>query len=114
MLTARSDFLTVQGKGKKWISRGLILQFKPNDTDHVRIGFTVSKRVHKSAVMRNRIRRRLKAAAADILPSCAVKGYDYVLVGRKSGATYPYETLKSDLKWCLKKTGCYENKKDAQ
>jgi len=112
MLTARSDFLAVQGKGEKWLSRGLILQFKKNDTNDVRIGFTVSKKVHKSAVMRNRIRRRLKSAAADILPNYAQGGYDYVLVGRKNGNTYPYDTLKSDLKWCLKKTGCYDAKKD--
>ena len=63
----RAEFLKIQGKGRKWVSHGLILQTAPNEAGEKRIGFTVSKRVDKSAVRRNRIKRRLRAAAADVL-----------------------------------------------
>lgn len=107
MLCARSDFLSIQHKGKKWVSNGLILQARENDLGLVRIGFTVSKKVDKRAVVRNRIKRRLRAAAADVLSVSAKPGVDYILVGRIKTATRPYESLCNDLKWCLKKTGFY-------
>lgn len=93
----------IQGKGKKWVSHGLIIQVHKNDLGIRRIGYTVSKRVDKSAVKRNRIKRRLRAVAADVLPVIAKDGYDYVLVGRPATATRPYDTLKNDIKWCLGK-----------
>ena len=101
----RIEFLHVQSKGQKWVSHGLILQTAPNNNDMKRIGYTVSKRVDKSAVKRNRIKRRLRAVAADILPNGAIDGQDYILVGRPATAIRPYETLCEDLRWCLRKMG---------
>lgn len=100
-LKKRSDFLCVQGKGRKWVSKGLVLQACKNDTAAIRVGFTVTKRVSKKAVVRNRIKRRLRALAADILQDYAVDGHDYVLVGRAETLRRPYEVLQKDLKWCL-------------
>lgn len=105
----RSDFLTIQSKGRKWVSHGLIVQTKPNDEEGLkRIGYTVSKRVDKSAVKRNRIKRRLRAVAADILPLYGKDAQDYILVGRPQTATRSYETLCNDLRWCLRKMGLEE------
>lgn len=104
----RSDFLKIQGKGKKWVSQGLVIQTMPNEDDVKRIGYTVTKRTDKSAVKRNRIKRRLRAVAADILPDHAKAGHDYILVGRPQTLTRPYETLKKDVKWCLEKLGLLE------
>ncbi len=108
-LQKRPDFLRIQSKGQKWVSHGLILQAMPNDLGIVRVGFTVSKKVDTSAVKRNRIKRRLRAVAAEVLPVLARDSCDYVLVGRKLTATRPYETLRSDLKWCLDKMGYMES-----
>jgi len=102
-ITKRSEFLKIQSKGRKWVSHGLIIQTMPNDDDITRIGYTVTKRTDKSAVKRNRIKRRLRAAAADILPTHAKNGQDYILVGRPQTLMRPYETLKNDIKWCLGK-----------
>lgn len=111
-LQKRPDFLKVQNKGRKWVSHGLILQVLPNDLDTIRVGFTVSKKVDKSAVKRNRIKRRLRAVAADIIPLHAQGSCDYVLVGRKLTGTRPYETLCNDLKWCLDKMGYAKDQKE--
>ena len=73
--------------------------------DGVRFGLTVSKRISKSAVIRNRVRRRLRAAARDILPHHAMTGFDIVLIGRTETALRPYPQLKEDLRWCLEKLG---------
>ncbi len=106
MLTARRDFVTVQNKGKKWVAKGLVLQIYKNDFGIIRTGYTISKKVSKSAVKRNRVKRRLRSVVADVMP-CMESGYDYILVGRKETLTRPYTVLVSDLKWCLKKMGLY-------
>lgn len=101
----RSDFLKIQSGGRKWVSHGLIVQTAARKDDLKRIGYTVSKKVDKSAVKRNRIKRRLRAVAVDILPQSAVDGQDYILVGRPQTLTRPYEALCDDLRWCLNKMG---------
>ena len=102
-ITKRSDFLKIQSKGRKWISHGLVVQTAPNEDGIKRIGYTVTKRVDKSAVKRNRIKRRLRAVAADVLPTGAAGGQDYILVGRPGTAVRPYDLLCEDLRWCLRK-----------
>jgi len=103
MLTSRSDFVAMNKSAAKWVSHGMVVQVMPNDTQTIRVGYTVTKKTEKSAVKRNRIKRRLRAAAADILPFFAQTGHDYVLIGRHQTALRPYTDLTNDLKWCLKK-----------
>jgi ribonuclease P protein component len=108
VLKKRSDFLTIQKHGKKWVSHGLILQVRENDLGVIRVGYTVTKKIDKRAARRNRIKRRLRSVVADVLCDSAKGGVDYILVGRVKTATRPYETLCNDLQWCLKKTGFYQ------
>lgn len=103
MLTRRSDFVCVQKAGQKWVAKTVILQIKANDLDRIRLGFTITKKIFKSAVKRNRVKRRLRSAAADIILMHAKPGYDYILIGRDETLTCDYQRLVSDLKWCLKK-----------
>lgn len=77
----------------------------PNSLGVVRVGYTVTKKTDVSAVKRNRIKRRMRAAAAATLPLYAVPSMDYVLIGRPGTATRPYDTLCNDIQWCLEKMG---------
>jgi ribonuclease P protein component len=65
-------------------------------SSEIRVGFTTSKKVG-SAVERNRARRRLRAAAAEILPEGGQPGTDYVLIGRKTTLGRAYADLRGDL-----------------
>ena len=108
-LKKRAEFLRVQNSGQKWVSPGVILMASPaapEKAGEIKFGLTVTKKLSKSAVVRNRIRRRLRAAAHDILPLHAKKGVDYVLIGRHESADLPYGKLCGDLKWCLKRLSC--------
>ncbi len=105
VLRKRSEFMALNKNAQKWVSQGVILQAMPNDSGDIRVGYTITKKTEKSAVHRNRIKRRLRAAAADVLPFEAQEGHDYVLIGRPLIALRPYEELVNDLKWCLKKLG---------
>ena len=60
------------------------------------MGFTCTKKLG-NAVMRNRIRRRLKEAARIALPGIARNGFDYVLIGREASATRAFQALQNDI-----------------
>ncbi len=104
-LQKRSDFLHVQGTGRKWVSSSVIVQLAPNDGLGRRFGVTVTKKLHKKAVDRNRAKRRLRAAACDVLPDILPDNHDINLIGRLDTSTQDYKKLCTDLRWCLKKLG---------
>lgn len=104
-LQKRSDFLRLGTGADKWVSKGFTFLASPNGLDKARFGITVTKRLEKSSVRRNRMKRRLRAIAADILPLHAKKGTDYILIARAEAATRIYSQMQKDLLWCLEKTG---------
>jgi ribonuclease P protein component len=66
----------------------------------VRVGLTVSAKLGK-AVVRNRIRRRLKEAARAVFPAHAATGCDYCLIARSQAATRRFSDLLDDMKRAL-------------
>ncbi len=108
-LQKRSDFLRLNAKEnpatQKWVSKGFTLLALPNDLNKTRFGITATKKLEKTAVGRNRMKRRLRAIAADILTIHAKSGMDYVLIARSEAATRDYKDMKNDLRWCLDKLG---------
>ncbi len=104
-LKRRAEFLRVASKGRKAPSPGLVLQaMQRGDTAPVRLGFTVTKKVG-NAVVRNRTRRRLRAAARLLLAETPATGADLVLVGRDTTRTRPFALLIDDLRRGLAKLG---------
>ena len=102
-LKKRAGFLHVQKNGKKWICKSFILQICPNDDQGQRFGLVVTKRLHKLAVDRNRVKRRLREAITEIVPDKARNNYDYVFIARNDTISMPFERLKKDMVWCLGK-----------
>ena len=70
----------------------------------MRVGFTASRKVG-NAVVRNRAKRRLRAAAALVLGRDGRPGTDYVLVARATTAARPYAELVGDLESALRQVG---------
>jgi ribonuclease P protein component len=109
-LKKRADFLRVASVRRKWAARGLVLQAAPVDMTNERaisrVGFTVTKKVG-NAVIRNRVKRRLRAVAQDIMPAHAESGWDYVIIGRHNTIKRDFPDLKSDLKSALVKVGAF-------
>lgn len=97
----RKDFLRAADNGRKFRTTGFILQMLPNQTkETVRVGFTTTKKLGH-AVIRNKIRRRLREMVRLIFIPQAPKGFDYVFIGRTATVDRPFELLKSDAVYVL-------------
>jgi len=83
-LQRKADFDRVFAAGAAVHHRLLSLRAAPSAVDRVRIGIICGKRVG-GAVVRNRARRRLRAAARSLMPGLPV-GQDILLVIRPPGA----------------------------
>ncbi len=108
-LRKRADFLRVAASGWKWAAPGVIVQADRMPTDgtpdaDIRVGFTVTRKVGGS-VIRNRARRRLRAAAAAAMPGQARAGFDFVLIGRQATLTRPFPALVGDVTAALARLG---------
>ena len=104
-LKRRAEFLRVASKGRKAPSPGLVLQvLRRDDADPARLGFTVTKKVG-NAVVRNRTRRRLRAAAREALRVNPATGVDMVLIGRDGTRGRRFDLLVADLCRTMAKLG---------
>ena len=102
-LTRRGEFLRAAVKGRKAARPGLVLQALPSgagDDRPLRVGFTATKKIG-GAVVRNRAKRRLRAAAQAILPQLGKPGFDYVLIARNGAPTRAWPRLLDDVKTAL-------------
>jgi ribonuclease P protein component len=98
-LLKRSDFLAAN-RGRRWACAGFVLLAFDRSSATAqapRIGFTVTKKIG-NAVTRNRLKRRLRALAQQVLAPVAVPDTDYVLIGRSGGLDRQWLDLIADLK----------------
>ena len=83
---------------------GFVLLVRPRDDGDgaIRVGFTVTKKIG-GAVVRNRMKRRFRALARELLPGGGVRGADHVLIGREGGIERDFGQLAEELKRALGK-----------
>ena len=83
---------------------GFVLLVRPRDDadQTMRIGYTVTKKIG-NAVVRNRMKRRFRAMARDLLPDLGIAGADHVLIGRAGGVERDFATLTAELRKALGK-----------
>lgn len=104
-LKKRPEFLCVAKDGKKWVSDSVIVQCLQSDAPEIlKFGYTATKKIG-NAVVRNRAKRRLRAAVYTILLENTVLPANIVLIARDVTPTCDWEKLTKDLKWCLKRLG---------
>ena len=83
---------------------GFVLLVRQRGDEHpdMRLGITVTKKIG-NAVVRNRMKRRLRALARELLPNEGVAGADHVLIGRAGGVERDFGELKRELSKALAK-----------
>ncbi len=102
-LTRRADFLAAN-RGRRAPMPGFVLLVRPRgDGDPgIRLGITVTKKIG-GAVVRNRMKRRFRSLARDLLPTNGIEGADHVLIGRQGGIERDFGLLRAELEKALRK-----------
>jgi ribonuclease P protein component len=106
VITRRGDFVRAREGVRVFRSAFLVqalasppLRIDCQDKRHTeqsplcRLGITVTKKIDKRAVYRNRIKRRLKEAARLGGLKNGRNGYDYIVIARHDALTEPFESL---------------------
>jgi ribonuclease P protein component len=122
-LKHRQDFKTVYQLGSKRTTPHLILRaLSPVSTKDnaevsepnvvakpppVRIGISVSQKVSKRAVVRNRIKRQIQAALHQLLPRLA-PGWQLVIVAKPNATQCDYEEFLRELEQLLINTEVFD------
>ncbi|MCP1198713.1 ribonuclease P protein component [Notoacmeibacter sp. MSK16QG-6] len=100
----RREFLAAR-RGMKGRGPYFLLELLDRKDDlPPRAGFTVTRR-SGNAVIRNRIRRRLKEALRVHAADAMAPGHDYVFVGRPDSLAVDFETLAREMKRRISRTG---------
>lgn len=115
-LKTRAAFLAGNASRRRCATDGLVLQvitraeISANSESQsdvlppIRLGFTATKKLG-GAVVRNRVKRRLRALADKLMPIHARPGFDYVLIGRLETEKRVFAKLEADLLTALARTG---------
>jgi ribonuclease P protein component len=100
-LNKSTQFNIVYDGGKSWAGKEIVLKALPNTLDTSRFGFVVSSRLGK-AVVRNRVKRRLREIARLTQVS---SGWDIILIARVPAAEADYKSLEKSVRKLLLRAG---------
>jgi ribonuclease P protein component len=103
IIKKRSDFLAANA-GRRAATPGFVLlvRNRGDGDDQMRVGFSVSKKVG-NAVVRNRMKRRFRSLAREIIPAHGYAGSDHVMIGRAGGIERDFGLLRQDLTKALER-----------
>jgi ribonuclease P protein component len=80
----------------------LLVRQRSDGDPAIRLGITVTKKIG-NAVVRNRMKRRLRALGRELLPTQGIAGADHVLIGRAGGIERDFATLRDEFGTALRK-----------
>jgi ribonuclease P protein component len=102
-ISKRADYLAANG-GLRMSTPGFVLlvRDRKDDDPQMRVGFTVTKKIG-GAVVRNRMKRRFRALARELVPVNGMSGADYVMIGRAKGIERDFDLLRGELSGALER-----------
>jgi len=106
-LRRNKEFRYVYRRGKSVSDKFFVLIYVKTKTPHLKVGFSVSKKLGNS-VARNRIRRQMKEAFFSMLDAVNKKSL-LVFVPREGARGLPYEDILSRMSKLLKRAGLLES-----
>lgn len=100
------DFRKVYKHGKSFANRHLVMYILNNKSENSRIGISVSKKVGK-AIIRNKVRRRIKEAYRLNIDEKIKNGYDIVFIARVAIKDADYSDIEKSMKHLIRKSDMY-------
>ncbi len=106
-LHADNDIKRLVRGGKTFFLPQLTLKYQVNDQKTLRLGFVVSTKVDKKAVIRNKVKRRMREALRAELDNIK-NGNDLLFIAKKSCIDLSLVDLKKQIQFALKTTHLYK------
>lgn len=103
-LKKQKDFELVLKEKEAFLGKFLILKKTKNNLKQSRIGFVISKKVSKKAVVRNKIKRRIREIVRINLKRIK-KGYDIIFFAKKSIVEKDYQEIEKEVEYLFIKAG---------
>jgi len=92
--------------GQSFFLPEMVIKYKANQEDITKIGFIVSTKVDKKAVVRNKVARQFREVVRELLPSLKI-GYSVLIIAKKKVLDLDFETLKKQISFAFDKTKLY-------
>ena len=105
-LKLNHEFRRLYAKGRSAVSPTLVIYMRRTKRSVNRVGFTVTVKLGK-AVVRNRVRRRLREIYR-LNETKLLRGVDMIVVARGRSTTAAYRELERDYLCCCQKLGLLE------
>ena len=105
MLSSPKDFAALQGQGTVRSNPLLVVRVFRTDLEETRFGFSTGRKLG-GAVVRNRVRRRLREALRVMAPSFQ-PGWDVLIIARPPVIAADCQTLTGALQSLLRRGGIF-------
>lgn len=102
-LKRNKEFRYAYRVGKAAHSKSMVLIYAKGNLNEVKIGFSVSKKLG-NAVVRNRIKRRLREAITPLIPDLR-KGFKLIIVAKAAVIEEKMVSIRSSMRYMAKKAG---------
>lgn len=106
-LRQQKDFDRLRRSGQVARHPALLLSYGPNALAYNRYGFIVGKRISRTAVGRNRLKRQLRAGVR-LVHSHLRPGYDLVFIVRPGLVGYSYGQMEQTLHRLVQQAGLWQ------
>jgi ribonuclease P protein component len=105
MLSRPEDFAALQGEGSVRSHPLLVVRIRRSGLEETRFGLSTGRKLG-GAVVRNRVRRRLREALRVMAPSLQ-PGWDVLIIARSAAIGADFQTLADALQNLLRRGGVF-------
>lgn len=92
--------------GQTFFLPEMVIKYKANKEEITKLGFIVSTRVDKKAVVRNKVARQFREVAREVLPQLKV-GYSILIIAKKKILDLDFATIKKQINFAFTKSRLY-------
>lgn len=106
-LKKERDFKKILKEGRGLRQKNIFFKFLINDLGESRFGFVVSKKISNKAVVRNRVKRRMREAVHNAFPGIKV-GVDGAFIALEGIEEDSFQEIEETIMLLLKRAGITE------
>jgi ribonuclease P protein component len=105
-LHADKEIKDLVKSGQTFFLPEMVIKYKANKEKNTKVGFIVSTKVDKKAVVRNKVARQLREVVRELFPKLKT-GYSVLIIAKKQTIELDFAKIKKQLDFAFTKTRLY-------